>query len=212
MAKKSSFVVFAYFLVLVPLAIAAGIIGYRTLQKNIRDAQMDSALAARAKAAEETRHQKVVERESTELVIASQLRTDALRIKTLTLEDEIAGLNGLPAKNRIAIARLEGKQMADHEYKLMQDEMVKHIELAEKSVADPKPFPDLFAAWQASMEDSVDALIALRRANAEDDERANKAARQALDAARQRAVAAAEKYKEAGEAATRQPGIAGATH
>jgi hypothetical protein len=80
--------------------------------------------------------------------------------------------------------------------------MVKRLEL-EKIVPDDKPFPDLFAAQQAAAEDYIDALVARRRANAGGDEDANKAAAQALDAARHRGVAATIRYRDAVEAISR---------
>lgn len=62
------------------------------------------------------------------------------------------------------------------------------------TIPQPKPFPELFTAQQAALEDYLNAIVARRRANASGNEDANKVAAQKLGEAEQRALAAAGKY------------------
>jgi hypothetical protein len=191
MAKKSRLAVF-----LVALLVAAAVIAGTHIYQE----------SARAKAAADARYKRSIQRQSDELVIASELRSIAIRIESLRTEDQLAGIEGRLAQNQVAIADLENRRMTEDLFRSEQNAMADALALLEKTDAKDRPFPDLFAAQEAAIEDYIDALIARRRANAGGNEDANKATDEMLDATRQRALATAEKYKDAVETASRRNG------
>jgi hypothetical protein len=182
MAKKRWLL--ALILALLAVAAVAGVtIGYREHRKKISDEQAKAFLAAQAKAAMDARDQKAFARESDEMLIANQRRTDYIKLKNLRLEDEIAEMEGRPHKNRLAIVQVESKWDYDDLFKSWQDETAKQLALLEKGD------PSLFAVVSAPMETYLDTIISRRLANAAGDENAKKVAARDFEAAHQRLVA-----------------------
>jgi hypothetical protein len=168
----------AILVVLALIAVFAMAIGYREYRKwaEARDAS----------------YQRLLQRESAELDIAAQLRLGAVKMQRLRTEDDIARLEGRLSVNGVAIVDLENRRMTEDLLKSEQDDMTKELALLERT--NPKPFPELFTALQAALEDNLDALVARRRANAGGNEEANRVAAEKLGEAQQSAVAASRKY------------------